>query len=277
MMLNYPYSEFPRQFVDALNVHTSYITAGQPNGRPVILLHGMSTSADSFREIMHELADSFWLIAPDIPGFGHSENMDPYRVSSLVEWLASFVAALHLPPVALIGHSFGGLLATSFTISYPEDVTRLLLLAPAVVSPQNYPEMLKKVGISLGLLDLGSALSQSALLVKRQIKVPFFDASKQDESVWERRLKEYELARASASVLKTTAFHDVRASLAEIHQPLSLVWGKNDPVLPHTDGDKIVKLLPHAQLHKFEECGHLPMLEQPEKFLTIAREFLGPV
>lgn len=64
-MSNYPYPELPRYEVDALGIHTSYYAVGEPNGRPVILLHGMSTSADSFRETMYELANDFWLIAPD--------------------------------------------------------------------------------------------------------------------------------------------------------------------------------------------------------------------
>ena len=78
IMPNYPYPELPRTFVDALGIRTAYYAAGAAGGRPVVFLHGMSTSADSFRESMHELAGTFWLLAPDIPGFGHSDNTDPY-------------------------------------------------------------------------------------------------------------------------------------------------------------------------------------------------------
>src|SRR5688500_4543482 len=96
-----------RQGVDALGIGTNYYTAGTPNGRPVVLLHGMSTSADSFREVMKGLAADHWLIAPDLPGFGYSENTEPYTIPHLVEWLAAFIEALGLPPVVLLGHSFG--------------------------------------------------------------------------------------------------------------------------------------------------------------------------
>ena len=73
----YPYSEFPRHVVDALGIKTSYVTAGEPDGRPLLLLHGMTSSGDMYRELMHELADELWLIAPDIPGFGYSDSTTP--------------------------------------------------------------------------------------------------------------------------------------------------------------------------------------------------------
>jgi len=269
------YPEIPRYYAGAYDIRTSYYMAGQRNGgTPIVMLHGMSTSADSFREIMHELADSYWVIAPDIPGFGYSDNTSPYTIPHLVEWLADWQWSLDLPPTVLLGHSFGGILAASYALAYPEEVHRLLLLAPAILSGGNYPDLLKKVGIGLGLVDMGSAVSQSRLMVKRQIKVPFYDAEQFDESLWERRLKDYELARASADVLKATAFYNIRTSLANISHPTCLIWGENDPVVPPSDAEVLAGMIPHTTVHKLPECGHLPMVEQRERFLMITRSFL---
>lgn len=265
----------PRKRAAALGVDTSYYESGQPNGRPVIMLHGMSTSADSFREAMHLLGKENWVIAPDIPGFGYSGDIEPYTIAHLVEWLAGFVATLALPPAAIVGHSFGGVLAAAFAGSYPEDVTRLLLVAPAVFSAESYPALVKKVGISMGLIDLGSAVSQSPIWVKRQIKTPFFNPDALPDSLWERRLRDYELARASADVLKATAFFELRPYLAKLHHPVALVWGEDDNVVPVRDGEMLKQLLPQAELHRFSQCGHAPMLEHPHKFHTIASQFLA--
>lgn len=273
-MSNYPYPEVPRYFVEALGIHTAYYRMGNPNGRFIILLHGMSTSADSFRETMHELADEFLLIAPDIPGFGYSDNTVPYTMPHLIEWLAAFWEALQLPPVALVGHSFGGALAAGFALAYPQDVTRLLLVAPALLSQENYPDALKKVGISLGLVDLGSAVSQSRAMVKRQIKVPFYDPSQQHESVWERRLKDYELARASADVIKLMAFYDLRPKLNRLTHPTCLVWGENDKVVPPDDALKLTHIIPHTEVDLFPQCGHAPILEKQAEFQAVVRRFL---
>jgi pimeloyl-ACP methyl ester carboxylesterase len=274
-MPNYPYTEMPRAFVNVLGIETAYYEMGVGNGRPILLLHGMSTSADSFRETMHELAGSFWLIAPDIPGFGYSGDADPYTMPHLVEWLAAFRAALNLPTLALIGHSFGGTLAAEFAISYPEDVTRLFLIAPALLRAESYPHLVKKVGFAIGMVDLGMAISQSSFWVKRQIKAPFYAPEKQDESVWARRLQDYSLARASADVIKATAFNHVRSRLKKLTHPTCLVWGANDPVVPVADADQLANLMPNVQqVHKLAECGHAPILEQQEQVQKLARKWM---
>ncbi len=274
MGMNLVFPEVPRYTLDALGVQTSYLMLGEGSSQPLLLLHGMSTAADSFRETMYGLADEFWLIAPDIPGFGYSADTRPYTYSHLVEWLAALRMALDLAPCAVIGHSFGGVLAAAYTLAYPEDVSRLLLAAPSLLSHNAYPDFLKRAGIALGLVDLGSAVSQSPLWVRRQIKAPFYAPEQQDESVWQRRLQDYTLARASTSVLKASAFLDLEPSLSQIEQPVCLVWGENDPVVPPEDAWKLQAVLPNAEVHLLPECGHISILEQPEMFQAAAREFL---
>ncbi len=275
-MSNYPYDELPRYFVDALGVRTGYYEMGKRNGRPIILLHGMSTSADSFREALHELADELWLIAPDIPGFGYSDNAAPYTMPHLVEWLAAFRTALDLPPVALVGHSFGGTLAGGFAAAYPDDVTRLLLVAPALLRAESYPDWLKKIGFGLRLVELGSVASQSKLWLQRQIKTPFYDASLQDDSVWARRLQDYALSRASSAVLRATAYYQTRPFLPQINHPTCLMWGADDQVVPVAECDKLAELMPNVQeTHKLPECGHVLPLEHQETFQGTMRRFLG--
>jgi pimeloyl-ACP methyl ester carboxylesterase len=273
-MSNYPYPEIPRFEMNALGIHTSYYEIGTPNGRPILLLHGMSASADSFRETMHELASEHWLIAPDIPGFGHSDSTTPYTFSHLVEWLAAFYEALQLPPVILLGHSFGGTLAVTFAVEYPEDVDKLLLMAPAVLVSENYSEFLKRIGVGLGLIDLGSAVSQSKGWVKRQVKNGFYDPNNIHDSVWERRLMDYQLARQSADVLKASAFHDLRPFLNKVTHEVCLVWGENDKVVLPDNAQQLAKAIANTQIHLLPACGHAPMLEKPTAFQAIARRFL---
>lgn len=271
--MSYPYAEYPRLAIDALGIKTSYVTAGHPNGKPVILLHGMTSSGDTFREMMRELEKEFWMLAPDIPGFGFSDNTSPFTFPHLVEWLAAFREALDLPPAILVGHSFGGALAASYTLSYPMDVSGLLLTAPAVLINEMYPTYLKRAGISLGLVDLSTVVSQSRAMVKQQIKSSFFDPNLQDESVWERRLRDYDQARASADVIKAMAFQDIRLGLENIERPTCLIWGKEDPVLPVDHAAQLVEIMRDVQLVELDECGHIPMLEQQTLFQAAARAF----
>ncbi|MCI0394172.1 MAG: alpha/beta fold hydrolase [Chloroflexi bacterium] len=269
------YPALPRERLHALDVETSYLTAGAAGGRPVVLLHGMSASADSFRELMHDLAGDFWLLAPDLPGFGHSADTAPYTMPHLVEWLAAFQERLGLPPVHLVGHSFGGVLASAYALAYPEDVSSLTLLAPALLVPGSYPEWLRRVGKKLGLMEAGIAVSR--VWLERQIRVPFYDPSLMDESLWERRRADYGLARASAAAMHAVAGYDLRPRLATLRQATSVIWGCNDPVVPASDADKLQKMIPQVEVHKLAACGHAPMLERPGEVGEIVRQFLGQV
>lgn len=275
-MPNYPYIECASAQVDVHGIRTHYYMAGQPNGRPpVILLHGTSASGDSFRETMHELAEDHWLIAPDIPGFGFSEMTTPYIFQHLVEWMAAFKEALHLPKSVIMGHSFGGMLATTFALSYPEDVAGLVLIAPAVLVIQSLPELPVKLGISLGLVDFGSAMTQKQPILPRVIRTPFFETDSVDDSVWGRRTRDYENARASAHVIKALASYDARPYLPKMQTPVVMVWGENDAVVPASNAKELNAYWPQAEVHVLPACGHVPMVEKQSEFQQIARDFMA--
>lgn len=263
------------RFVDALGVRTAYYVAGNENGRPILLLHGMTASADNYREIMHYFGDKHWLIAPDIPGFGASGDTEPYNMPHLVEWLAALYDVLELPPAIVLGHSFGGALATAYAVTYPEDVHGLFLIAPAVLVGNYFPDSLKRMSIGFGLIDLGMALSQTEMINQRQMERAVFDtAVYDDDTILERRKRNLEMARASSDVLKALAFHDDSDKLDRVTVPVRLVWGEHDPVVLPGDGQKLLQLFPNADLHLLPECGHVVMLEKPLELTLLLQDFL---
>ena len=269
--------ELPRRSIDALGIHTNYYVAGEGNGRNVLLLHGMTSSGDAYRELMVGLSDIYHLVAPDIPGFGFSESTIPYTMNHLVEWLAAFFDALELRKCLLIAHSFGGVLATHFALAYPEDVSRMVLIAPALLTMQNVPDFLIRAGVSLGLADLGTTITQSRVVVPYQVKSAFYQPENQPDSVWERRMRDYENARASANVLKAIAYQESLVDLSQLTHPVCLIWGADDQVVPFRNSETLLSLLPNAELHMVSECGHVPVQEQTAVVLTKTAEFLSKV
>ena len=278
------YPPLPRTTVDVLGIETSYyeagapLSSGAPASAPIILLHGMSASADSFRELMHELGDQHWLLAPDIPGFGYSDDLEPFSFTRLVDWLGSFAEALDLLPAHLLGHSFGGALAVSFARTHPDQAQRLILLAPSVLQAGKYPPWVRRLSettLAEKVLELG--VSASRLLLDRQIRAAFHEPERFPDSLWKRRIGDYEMSRASAAVLRASALHDIRSELAVITQPTSIIWGENDPVLEPADALELAVTMREAPttVHMLAACGHIPHIEQRETVTRLIREFLA--
>lgn len=272
------FSPVPSRDVEALAIRTRLYEAGGPDRPTLLLLHGMTSSGDSFRELMHAMSAHARLVAVDIPGFGYSDHTSPYTISHLIEWLAALMDTLALPPVILVGHSFGGLLAASFALAYPEDVRGMLLLAPALLAGNEFPDWALAIGATLdylGVMEFGVAVSQSQLLVERQMRVAYHDPDKQPPSLWERRAGDYERARATADVIKAVAAVDLTVQLSSLPEPLWIIWGRQDPVLDAEHADRLSALLPQAQIFVVPDCGHVPMVEQLDRVVDIFNAFLA--
>jgi pimeloyl-ACP methyl ester carboxylesterase len=264
--------ELPQRRVDALGIQTNFHYAGESGSKPLLLLHGMSTSGDSFRELMYGLSDDYYLVAPDIPGFGLSDNTEPYSLDHLIEWLASFIDQLDLNPIYLLGHSFGGILASAYTLSYPEDIQKLILLSPALLVGQMIPPLARRMSASRVLTGAGIALSR--LRLERQIRIQFHEPDRMDDSIWDRRRLDYSRARASAAAVSAFASVDLTPRLAEIDKPTLVVWGSDDPILAASHAHQLEGFINGVQIQLIDSCGHLPMIEQKDEMVKISREFI---
>jgi pimeloyl-ACP methyl ester carboxylesterase len=267
----------PRSELTAAGVRTSYYHAGRRQAPPLVLLHGMSASADSFRELMHALAGDFHLLAPDIPGFGYSDAMQPYTKAKLLAWLVAFVEAVGVPRPALLGHSFGGALAVAMAAA-PLPTGPLVLLAPSLLAAERYPDFVRSAGgwrLARWLLNAGTALTRVNL--GKQSRKAFYQPERFGPALWARRAGDYRRARASGEVLRASALYNGREALARVREPVAIVWGMNDPVLDPAEADKLAALLPNAETRIFllEDCGHVAMIEQHEAVVAIVRDWLG--
>ncbi len=116
--------------------------AGSPDLPPLVLIHGFGFSSAQWYPNVPALAPHFRIYAPDVPDqFGLSRLTKPLQTrENYAAWIAELLDGLGIGRVALVGHSYGGWLATNFAIGRPDRVTRLALIAPAAtfvpLSPQ---------------------------------------------------------------------------------------------------------------------------------------------
>jgi len=121
--------ETKRIRIGQISVHVA--SAGK--GRPVILLHGYPQSGEIWRRVAPALAKNRQVIIPDLPGMGLSDIKEGgYDLLSVAEDIQSAAAALGLKEVELIGHDWGGAVATVYALRYRQDVKRLAFIESAV-------------------------------------------------------------------------------------------------------------------------------------------------
>jgi pimeloyl-ACP methyl ester carboxylesterase len=267
--------EIDRQETNVMGISTSYYTIGDNCRRPLLLVHGMTTSADSFREIMYGLANDYQLIAPDLPGFGYSELIHPFGYERLASWLANFCQEMKLQSVDLIGHSFGGVVALCFAASFPSLVSRMLLAAPPVYKGDSYPFYFRRLLLFVRAHVLIAYFSKKYPFVHRRVRAPFHRPDLVDESVFSRRTQDYRRARASAGAIEAVALSDLSSCVENARKPICLVWGENDDVVPLDDARRLAAELDDATVETIPECGHVTIAEQPQQFVRIARTFFA--
>ncbi|MFS0557783.1 alpha/beta fold hydrolase [Brevibacillus sp. 179-C9.3 HS] len=118
----------------------SYLTAGTPEGEPLLLIHGNASANLFWDDTIAALCDQYRVYAPDMRGYGASEALPIDATRGLRDWsddLHSFIQALDLPtPVHLAGWSLGGGIVMQYAIDYPQEVRSLTLVAP--MSPYGF-------------------------------------------------------------------------------------------------------------------------------------------
>ncbi|WP_017652052.1 alpha/beta fold hydrolase [Fortiea contorta] len=115
-------------------------------GTPVIFLHGSWNDSSQWVSVIECLSATFHCFAPDLLGFGESENPNIHHSIDLqVECLAEFLQALKLEKVYFVGHSLGGWIAASYALKYPEQVFGLVLLSPEGVEVEGQDKYSQKL------------------------------------------------------------------------------------------------------------------------------------
>jgi len=252
--------------IDGIRMH--YLVAGPENGKPVVLVHGLGGRAEDWRNLAPRLARAGYRVyMPDLPGFGRSERPAnfSYSVRDQARIVIAFMDAMHLDRVDLGGWSMGGWIVQLVAAEIPARIQRLMLFDSAglhiipdwdtrLFTPSNATELAK--------LD--------ALLMPHSPNVPGFVArdilrvSHQDGWV---------MRHAMAAML--TGQDATDALLPTLNMPVLLVWGELDRITPFTQGQTMLKLLPHAELYGVAGCGHLAPVQCSSQIAPKLLEFVN--
>ena len=264
------------------------------SGPPLVLIHGLAVSHLTWLAVAPRLALRHRVYAIDFIGHGltplagRKANLHGHR-SLITRFLKEVVGQ----PAVLVGNSTGGHLALQVAVAQPERVSGVVLVDASVPVPMaGLRVMAHQIGV-WGLLLPG--LAEFALrahsrrgarkVVEQVARACTPHPDRIPAEVVERmvRLQEQrsvrEDARAVMMTLRSLWYWNFRRgpfrrTLAAVRAPALIVHGDRDPLVPPAAAHELHRRRPDWHLHVFQDCGHIPMLEQPAEFLEVVERWL---
>lgn len=242
-------------------------------GPVLLLLHGLAGSLEVWGEVQPLLAHRHRVIAFDLPGHGESEKpAAPYTIDFFAGIARSVGHALGFDEAIVCGNSLGGQIALELARSYPRFARALVLGAPA----GNFLPGLSALGPLLARVPLEVLRRTLPFATRRTFHDPTHPGLTQRLQLLATRLDAPDadgFAHAIAASLAGALAAGV-GPLADVPQPVQLVWGREDRLVSIAGSRRYLEELPHARLTVIEQCGHVPMLERPEAFVEAVEAFL---
>lgn len=256
--------------VDGRRVHVLDSDPQGASGRPVVLfLHGWGAPAATYGLVLDYLSDDFRVVAPDLPGFGGSEEPPvPLSVDDYADWTAAFAAALGLARVTLLCHSFGGRISIKLLSRRPLPfaVDKAVFMDAAGIRPRRGP------GYYLRVYSYKAA---RRLLTLPGVRRLFPDAPEK----LRRRRGSADYQNASPRMRQTMVRcinEDLTPLLRAIPVSTLLIWGETDTATPLADGQRMEKEIPDAGLVVLPGAGHFGFAEQWGLCSRVLDAFLRP-
>jgi pimeloyl-ACP methyl ester carboxylesterase len=268
-----------------LHGHTvAFRTAGE--GPVVVLVHGLAGSSDTWRHVMPALARRFTVIAPDL--LGHGATAKPageYSVSSHANVLRDLLATLGHDRATIIGQSLGGGIAMQLAYQFPERCERLVLVSSGGLGREVSPLLrgLSVPGVEhVFPLFCSPALRDTARRLGAWLGTIMVRPSPTLEEIWRgyAALAEEDARRAFFRTLRAvvgptgqTVCAADRLYLAAL-LPTLIVWGAHDSLIPLQHGLAAHEAIAGSRLVVFDDVGHFPHCEAPERFVESVVDFM---
>jgi pimeloyl-ACP methyl ester carboxylesterase len=259
----------------------------QGHGPPLLFIHGIGDSSDTWQPLLGDLARDYTVIAPDLLGHGRSAKpRADYSVAAYANAMRDLLAVLGVDRATVVGHSLGGGVAMQFAYQYPERCERLVLVSTGGIGREVHPilriassplaELVLPLlrlramrifgrGVVTALWLLGTGLGRDAGDFQRM-----FDALPDATS-------QRAFVRTLRAVVDWRGQHITMLDRCYLARdiPTLLVWGTRDAVVPYAHARAAHAAMPTSRLETFEDAGHFPHHHDPERFLAVLREFLA--
>jgi len=237
-------------------------------GTPLVLLHSLLSDRGSFDAIAPELAKSFRVIVPELPGFGRSQAVGG-GLAGIADCMAQAVREAGADAVVL-GNGYGGFVALQMAIRHPGVASRFVFADCGAA----FSEAGRDAFRNMAAASKAKGLAAITDVAMRRLFAPEFQAA-HPELMADRRAAflrtDEEVFRAACAQL---AGLDLRPELHKVKVPALVLVCEQDEATPPPMSHELVAGLPDARLKIIAGCAHVPQLQSPKLFLEAIADFL---
>ncbi|MGA0393544.1 MAG: alpha/beta fold hydrolase [Rhodospirillales bacterium] len=240
---------------------------------PLVLLHGININSGIWMHQFAHFADQYHVVAWDAPSYGGSTPRDG-DVQEYAGALCEFIDTLDFDEIYLVGHSLGGVIAGAFAGRYPNRLKALVLSCthPGAARPAGEPlheKYLKRIEERQSCDPVEYGRLQAAKMTTDDTPPELIE---EIAAIVAENPAEYFPLNARMSQEA-----DNRAGLAKLTVPTLIINGGHDRLGSSKGQQDLIAVMPQAQTHVFEHCGHSPYLEDPAAYNETLEAFLNKV
>ena len=271
----YAYDNSQYLELDGMKVH--YRVNGD-SGETVVLIHGTAASLHAWEGWINELEKNYQVVSFDLLGFGitGSEPNGDYTRERYLKFIDDVLSKLNIDSCYMAGNSFGGYLTWSYAVAHPDKVKKI-----AILNSSGYPRGDQATPISFKMQKmewLKPVLTTFTplFLVRKAVKVVYYD----DDKVTEENVIRYHemlLRKGNRAGLMGKSLqikYDFVDEIKQVQCPTLIMWGDDDQLVNIDAAPKFHRDIPNSELIIYENMGHVPMEEIPERSVADFMAFL---
>lgn len=272
------YTNTSSHFMPLMGMQVHYRDEGvATDSVPLILLHGMSSSLNTWDSVVLFLKDKKRLISIDLPAFGltgpNPENK--YSFAYYNQFLDSFLNRLHVTKCMTAGNSLGGAIAWEYAVAH-KNVSKLILIDAAGYSIKNAKGSLGFKIASTPVINNLLLYITPKVLVRKSLEGIYFDKSRVTDAQVE-RFHDVAISegnrKAALSIFKK-GFEKDSEKIDSINTPTLIIWGDKDQVIPVGNAFLFQINIKGSRLEILKNVGHVPMEEAPKKVADLIAGFV---
>ena len=281
------YANKDSKFMPILGMKVHYRDEGiQSDSTPLILLHGMSSSLNTWDSVVIGLKDKKRVISLDLPGFGLTgpSPENAYNFDYYSKFIDSFTTRLKIKRFILVGNSMGGAISWNYALHNPQGLAQMVLVDAA-----GYPK--KGESGSLGFTIASTPVINNLLLyatpkflVRKSLETVYYDQARVTDEQVERfhdvairegnRAAALQIFKGSFQGNSKRFLNSNVSRIKDIKTPTLILWGDKDNLIGVNNVDNFLKDIKGSKAEIYKNVGHVPMEEAPKATADLINDFI---